>query len=116
MESNDTNCKDFYSIITSSSKSFTAFNLLKDSGNCNNFKDFNLFGFPEDNYEFELKCPICLGRVSSASRPENCLHVFCRLCLKEWKKQSTKCPYCRIPFKNIIKVSYSEPWIYEKYS
>lgn len=77
--------------------------------------DINTFGFPEDLYPFELKCPICLGRIKLASRPDNCSHLFCKLCLKEWCKESKKCPYCRIVFNNIIRVSYSEDWIRNKY-
>lgn len=78
--------------------------------NNNQIKLVNLFGTYEDLYE-EVRCPICLSRVSSAIRPKNCLHIFCLLCLKKWIKMSNKCPVCRRPIDKIIEVDVKESWV-----
>lgn len=116
MESSNKNELDFLSVLTRPHNYNNPFILLSNSSKNSNFKDFNPFGFSEDNYSFELRCPICLARVTLASRPENCLHIFCRPCLEKWNSQSNKCPYCRIKFNKILKVSYSESWVVNQYS
>jgi len=50
------------------------------------------------------KCPICFKKKIFPSRPNNCIHVFCRKCLKKWIKISNKCPICRAKFNIIIKL------------
>jgi hypothetical protein len=77
---------------------------------------YNFFGPNEDLYDFEIRCPICLGRVSSACRPNSCFHVYCSPCLKRYKNYSNNCPTCRRTFNSIIKVYYSEPWVKLFYS
>lgn len=72
------------------------------------FGKFNPFGFSEDLLDKEVRCPICLGRVSNAVKPVDCQHVFCSLCLKVWNKNSRTCPVCRALIKKIIKVDISE--------
>ena len=62
---------------------------------------FSPFGFFEDICEKDVRCPICLGRVSVASKPDICLHTFCNLCIKKWNKQSDECPVCRKIFNKI---------------
>jgi len=104
---------DFLTILLQPRDTFTAFQLLPYSGSLNTNKDFNYFGFPEDNYSLEIKCPICFQRVKYASRTNVCYLIFCRYCLRHWNKQSKKCPICRSAFSRIINVSYSEPWVYE---
>ncbi len=116
MSSSSSDNNSFLSILLKPRKIITAFNLLPNSSSLFSYDDYNYFGFPEDYYSLEIRCPICLHRVKNASRPNICYHVYCRVCLKEWAKQSKKCPNCRATFSKIIKVSYSEPWVYEKYS
>jgi hypothetical protein len=62
---------------------------------------FSPFGFYEDLCEKEVRCPICLGRVSVASKPDKCWHTFCNYCLEKWHKKSDKCPICRQIFHKI---------------
>lgn len=107
---------DFLSILRSLKpknnpfKTYSPFNLTDD------YSTYNLYGFKEDLYDFEIKCPICYGRVSIAKRPENCIHIFCGPCIKKWAKTKKKCPCCRTEFNKILSVDYSEPWIREKYA
>ena len=114
-KSNSSSNSDFLSILKSI-KSSNPFDNINPSNNMLDYSDYNFFGFPEDFYDFEIKCPICFGRVTNARRPENCFHIFCSLCIEEWLNQSKKCPCCRKGFKKILKVSYSESWVSEKYA
>jgi hypothetical protein len=78
-----------------------------------NFSDasllFSPFGFFEDLWDKEVRCPICLGRVLKAAKPESCNHAYCFLCLKKWKKQSKKCPICRKIFNKIDLIDIRSP-------
>ena len=114
----DSSAKDyqyFLLCLTSRRKSNNPFELLSKCPNSLPNSDFNLFGFSEDLYPFEIRCPICLGRATLASRPDKCYHIFCKPCLEKWGNESKKCPYCRKEFDAIIKVSYSEDWVLKKY-
>ena len=55
---------------------------------------YNPFGINEDFFEKEVSCPICLGRVKNAKRPNSCFHSFCSFCINKWKSTSNKCPIC----------------------
>ena len=107
---------DFLTILLKPRDTFIAFQLLPYSNSLYTYKDFNYFCFPEDNYSLQIKCPIYIQRVKYASRTNVCYYIFCRYCLREWNKQSKKCPICRAVFSRVINVSYFEPWAYEKYS
>ena len=74
----------------------------------------SILGFYEENISQEERCPICLGWTKSATRPSNCNHIFCNFCLKEWNKQSNKCPVCRQKFKRLIKVDISTNSFYSQ--
>ena len=105
----------FLLCLTNRKKSHNAFELLSDSSNSLPYSDFNPFGFSEDLYPFEIKCPICFARATLASRPNKCYHIFCKPCLKKWYNESKKCPCCRKEFDSILDVSYSEDWVLNKY-
>ena len=69
------------------------------------FSEFtSIFGFYEDNIEEEVRCPICLGKTKSTTKPSNCDHLFCSFCIKKWFKNSNKCPVCRAQFYSLIRV------------
>ena len=68
----------------------------------------NPYGFIKDLSEKEVRCPICLGRVKSARRPNSCYHSFCFLCLKKWKKNSNKCPICLAQFDQLLKIDIND--------
>ena len=55
--------------------------------------------FHKDNIDIEVRCPICLGRTSKASKPDCCFDTFCNFCLKKWKELSSKCPILRRYFQ-----------------
>lgn len=59
----------------------------------------------------EVRCPICLGRVMFAVRPNSCLHVFCKSCLRKWAETKNACPYCRRNFSTMIKLNLTEDFI-----
>ena len=70
----------------------------------------NYLGTFEDIFVV-VRCPICLSRVISAKRSNDCRHIFCSLCLKKWIKQSPFCPVCRKPIKKLVNVNLSEEWV-----
>jgi hypothetical protein len=70
---------------------------------------YSPFGFYEDSLDKEIRCPICLGRVSAATRPSSCLHIFCSFCINKWKKSSKKCPMCRKIYLYLIPVDIMNP-------
>lgn len=116
MEQNIYLNKDFLTVLKSIKISPNPFDIINTLNAPKPNSDYNHFGFPEDIYDFEIKCPICLGRVKMAKRPDKCYHIFCGLCIKEWSKNTKKCPCCRKEFKSLIKVSYSESWVSKKFS
>ena len=76
----------------------------------NSFSD-NIFGFHEDLLEKEVRCPICLGRVKNAKRPNKCTHVFCSYCINKWAKTKKKCPICRTEFDKLLKTDIREKFV-----
>ena len=111
MGANDKSNNNYLNVLKSLKHYSNPFLLYQSNNIFDNPGSYTFFEFPEDLYDFELKCLICFGRVSLVRRPENCYHIFCSLCLKEWMKQSDHCPYCRKEFHKIIKVNYSEPLV-----
>ena len=108
--------QDFLSVIKSIKKPINPFKMFSNLNNNYPISEYNYFGFTEDLYDFEIRCPICFARVTLARRPDGCFHVFCIDCIQKWSKQSKKCPCCRKTFSCILKVSYSESWVREKYA
>jgi len=50
-------------------------------------------------------CSICLDllKVSDQALIQTpCKHLFCKICLMKWFKQSSSCPNCRAPFKDFV--------------
>ena len=47
-------------------------------------------------------CPIYLKAIKIPSKPDNCMHLFCRKCLEKWSNLRKQCPLCRKKFTNII--------------
>lgn len=50
-------------------------------------------------------CTICLDNFENRKLGflENCRHIFCFECIKEWYKYNQKCPLCRMDFKEIVE-------------
>ncbi len=71
---------------------------------------FNLFFIdPKSNSFIYLeerifRCPICLQEVMTPIKPNNCRHVFCRICLTKWMKNNPICPVCRTKIDKYSKV------------
>ena len=116
MESNDSANQCFLYVLKNLKPFDNPFNDYKTKLQNHNCFETNYFGFKEDLYDFEIRCPICYQRVKSAVRPEHCYHVFCNYCLKKWAKRNKICPYCRKKFQSIYKVDYSESWVIKNYS
>jgi hypothetical protein len=116
MEKEPKSNSDFLLVLKSLKSNPNPFGNAIAMNSSSKFYDYNYFGFAEDLYNFEIKCPICFGRVSIAKRPDHCFHIFCGPCLTNWSRQSHKCPYCRQNFKKILKVSFSEPWVKKQYT
>ena len=70
--------------------------------------NYNPFCFYEDLIEKEVRCPICLGRVKSAMKPNCCIHLFCSFCIKKWNKVSKKLSVCRREMTSLAKVDISQ--------
>jgi len=66
------------------------------------------FGLYEDSLDFEVRFPICLGRVHIASKPYYCKHIFCFPCINKWRALSKKCPVCRRDIHSISKIDIKE--------
>ena len=98
------------------------FRLLKKDFSKNSHKFSYLFGLYEDSLEFEVRCPICLGRVHNAVKPNSCIHIFFFFFLKKWFSLSQKCPVCRTQFDSFIEIdikklpkSYSQMNLFASY-
>ena len=50
------------------------------------------------------ECCICLEYFESKIIKLDCNHLFHYKCINKWRKINNKCPICRKPIKNIIKV------------
>ena len=59
-----------------------------------------------DNKEMQLpldtECIICTCNISELANPDGCNHNFCKSCLIEWTKRSSKCPMCKKYYKSIF--------------
>ena len=51
------------------------------------------------------ECPICFATIKTKGMLE-CMHSFCVSCIVEWRgnRQSQKCPICKTPFQDILKI------------
>jgi len=51
-------------------------------------------------------CSICLSEINSViARLDNCSHLFCFHCIKEWSNVTNECPLCKKRFIKITKLS-----------
>ncbi len=61
----------------------------------------------EKKDESSIECSICLNDLKNSEERAigrlNCGHLFCFACILESSKFATKCPYCRAPYRQIIK-------------
>lgn len=48
------------------------------------------------------RCPICLNLIFDKASIEPCNHNYCFICIKEWLKESQRCPVCRLTIERII--------------
>jgi len=53
----------------------------------------------------EGECVICMENMAEIVL--SCTHSFCSSCLEGWKKKSSTCPLCRVPFDQ----TSNEDWI-----
>ncbi|XP_015784504.1 RING-H2 finger protein ATL34-like [Tetranychus urticae] len=53
--------------------------------------------------ESELKCAICQQLVNNAVNI-NCSHTFCFNCLAQWRRETGRCPICRVNYSNRSRV------------
>ena len=51
----------------------------------------------------KYSCPICLKAIKIPSKPDNCKHLFSKICLEKWSNLRKQCPLCRVRFTNIIE-------------
>ena len=99
MESLESQYTSFLNVLESLEKNNQNPFLVPSSFNAiNNNLNTNLFGFTEDLYDKEVRCPICLWRVKNALIPDTCIYVFCSYCIKRWRKTSQNSPICRKKF------------------
>ena len=57
------------------------------------------------------ECLICKEVKNAKDRVElSCGHDLCKNCLKEWKKRSDSCPFCRSVFE--VKNPEPEEWMF----
>ena len=105
MSKKKTLLNEFLNIIKKqNNEHFNPFIGIQNQNSEDKTKIFNPFGLYEDLSDFEIRCPICLGRTYNTVRPSNCTHFFCSLCLTKWVKLSNKCPVCRNKILSITKV------------
>ena len=50
----------------------------------------------------DTECIICTCNISELANPDGCNHNFCKSCLIEWTKRSSKCPMCKKYYKTIF--------------
>eukprot|EP00112_Aurelia_sp_Birch-Aquarium-sp1_P005163 Seg1585.12 transcript_id=Seg1585.12/GoldUCD/mRNA.D3Y31 product="PHD and RING finger domain-containing protein 1" protein_id=Seg1585.12/GoldUCD/D3Y31 len=75
-------------------------------------------GAEEDLNDIQTDCPICLSEFikQRIGQPENCRHLFCSDCIKEWSKTVNSCPVDRQKFNIIwIKKGIHGPVVEELY-
>ena len=65
-----------------------------------------------DNKEMQLpldtECIICTCVINELANPDGCNHNFCKGCLIEWSKRSSKCPMCKKGYKYIFTYDKGE--------
>lgn len=58
---------------------------------------------PSTSPVIDVQCSICLQQVNhDLAKADGCLHSFCKDCIVQWSRRSTKCPICRADFQNIL--------------
>ena len=82
-------------------------NLISHSTRAPNIKPvFDLLAFPIINalppVTMPVQCPICYNFTYDFTRPNSCMHSFCRTCITKWSKKRKKCPLCRKSFLNLV--------------
>ena len=65
-----------------------------------------------DNKEMQLpldtECIICTCIITELANPDGCNHNFCKSCLIEWSKRSSKCPMCKKRYNTIFTYDKGE--------
>ncbi|GIX88692.1 probable E3 ubiquitin-protein ligase makorin-2 [Caerostris extrusa] len=62
----------------------------------------------------DSQCAICHDKVQEKGQiakltfgmQENCQHVFCLGCIREWKKKNSGCPICRVISHFVVPIDY----------
>lgn len=109
MKINDSCSNDFLNVLIYLQKQPTnPFEKYSNIKNDLSNKLFSPFIFYEDIQDKEVRCPICLGRVSKAKKPLSCIHVFCSYCINKWLKIGQKCPVCRQKIDSLIDIDIND--------
>ena len=40
--------------------------------------------------------------MKQRTRPNKCHHEYCLPCIKEWVKHESTCPFCKVPFTQLL--------------
>lgn len=56
----------------------------------------------------DSKCSICLDIFDNLACLDQCLHMFCFCCIREWSRNKAECPLCKQPFNSIYHSINSE--------
>ena len=54
------------------------------------------------------KSRICTCIITELANPDGCNHNFCKSCLIEWSKRSSKCPMCKKRYNTIFTYDKGE--------
>lgn len=60
----------------------------------------------EQCIEKDLECSICLETFTNPHVLISCFHVFCKVCIDEWRAKDSECPLCREKF-NVEQIIFS---------
>lgn len=56
----------------------------------------------------DSKCSICLDIFDNLACLDQCLHMFCFCCIREWSRNKAECPLCKQPFNSIYHSIHSD--------
>lgn len=55
-------------------------------------------------------CIICLSKIKDPVRPDQCHHIFCKICFILYAQSFDHCPVCKIKFSTIVELySFKKP-------
>ncbi|CDW85592.1 UNKNOWN [Stylonychia lemnae] len=57
--------------------------------------------FLEEEETLEDRCSICLEQIKEKTKPKNCRHIYCQVCITSWTRFSNVCPLCKVEFQEL---------------